>query len=127
MVNNKERRNHRRAKIKLPVVKMAGNGLVNGEIKDLSLGGAFMRCQEPANTKDKFLMVISARGRLISIIGEVVWQEVKKTNNKNMLHGMGVQFRHILSGDRRFLRELIATHHNNRLTAWLPRLRKTNR
>jgi c-di-GMP-binding flagellar brake protein YcgR len=127
MVNPKERRNYPRVKIKLPVVKMAGNGLLNGEIRDLSMGGAFIRCQEMLNSKDKFHMVISAKGRLMSIIGEVVWQDVNKINNKTTMRGMGVQFRQVFSGDRRFLREVIASHHSNKLTAWLPRLRKTNR
>jgi hypothetical protein len=63
----------------------------------------------------------------MSIIGEVVWQDVNKINNKNAMGGMGVQFRQVFSGDRRFLREVIASHRSNKLTAWLPRLRKTNR
>lgn len=127
MANRKERRKHPRARIKLPVVKMAGNGLVNGETRDLSMGGAFIRCREMFNTNDEFHMVISARGRLISIIGEVVWQEIKEINDKSTMRGMGVRFRNIVSGDRWFLRELITSHHANKLTAWLPRLPKTNR
>jgi len=127
MVNPKERRNHPRIKIKLPVVKMAGNGLVNGEIQDLSLGGAFIRCSEMVNSKEKFHMVISAKGRLMSIIGEVVWEDVNEINNKTTLRGMGVRFRQIFSGDRRFLREVIASHHRNKLIAWLPRILRTNR
>jgi c-di-GMP-binding flagellar brake protein YcgR len=127
MVNHKERRNYPRIKIKLPVVKMAGNGLVNGEIQDLSLGGAFIRCSEMVSTKEKFHMVISAKVRLMSIIGEVVWQDVDKINSKTTLRGIGVRFRQIFSGDRWFLGEVIASHHSNKLTAWLPRLRRTNR
>ena len=127
MDNRKERRNYPRAKVKLPVVKMAGNGLVNGEIQDLSLGGAFIRCQEMVNTQEKFHMVISAKGRLMSIIGEVVWEDVNKINNKTRLRGIGVRFRQIFSGDRRFLREVIGSHHSKRLTSWLPRILRTNR
>jgi len=127
MVNPKERRNYPRAKIKLPVVKMAGNGLVNGEIQDISLGGAFIRCQEMVNTKEKFHMVISAKGRLMSIIGEVVREDVNEINKKNTLRGVGVRFRQIFSGDRRFLREVIASYHGKRLTSWLPRILRTNR
>lgn len=127
MANPKERRNYPRVKIKLPVVKMAGNDLISGEIRDLSIGGAFIRCQAILNSKEKFHMVISAQGRLISIIGEVVWQDIKKINNNTTTHGMGVQFRQIFSEDRRFLREVIASHHSNKLTAWLPRVLRNNR
>ena len=127
MVNPQERRNYPRVKIKLPVVKMAGDGLLSGEIRDLSMGGAFIRCREAFDTKEKFHMVITAKGRLMSIIGEVVWQDVNKSSNKSTFQGVGVQFHHIFSGDRQFLRELIASHQGNKLTAWLPRLWRTNR
>jgi hypothetical protein len=127
MANSRERRNYPRAKIKLPVVKMAGDGLVNGEIQDLSVGGAFIRCPETANTKDNFHMVISAKGRLMSIIGEVVWQEVNTINAKNIFRGMGVRFKQILNGDRRFLLEVIASHHDNRLASWLLKILRTSR
>ena len=127
MVNARERRNYPRVKIRLPLVKMAENGLVKGEIQDLSLGGAFIRCPELGSTKDEFHMVISTRGRLMSIIGEVVWQEVNKNSHKNTIPGMGVRFKQILNGDRRFLREIIADHYSNKLTSWLPRILRTNR
>jgi c-di-GMP-binding flagellar brake protein YcgR len=127
MVNGKERRNYPRVKIKLPVLKNAGNGLVKGEIRDLSLGGAFIRCPDITNTKAEFQMVISTRGRLMSIIGEVVWQEANKNRHNTTFPGMGVRFEQILNGDRRFLREIIASHYSNRLTAWLPRILRTNR
>ena len=126
MVNDKERRTHPRVKVKLPVVKMAGNGLVKGEIQDLSLGGAFICCPEMANTKDEFHMVISTKGRLMSIIGEVVWLEVNKNKHKKSIPGMGVRFKQILNGDRSFLREIIASHYRNRVTSWLPRIFRTN-
>jgi c-di-GMP-binding flagellar brake protein YcgR len=127
MLNRKERRNYPRAKIKLPVVKMTGNGLVNGEIQDLSLGGAFIRCPEMVNSKEKFHMVISAKGRLMSAIGEVVWKDINRSNKNNTLRGIGVRFRQIFNADRRFLRDVIARHHSRKITAWLPRILRTNR
>jgi len=125
MVNDRERRSHPRVKVKLPVVKIAGNKLVKGEIHDLSLGGAFICCPEMANTKDEFQMVISSRGRLMPIIGEVVWQEFNNRHKKT-IPGMGVRFKQILHGDRSFLREIIASHYSNRVTSWLPRILRTN-
>ena len=127
MINGKERRNYPRVKIKLPVVKMAGNGIVKGEIRDLSLGGAFIRCPDITNTEAEFQMVISARGRLMSIIGEVVWQKANKNRHKTAFPEMGVRFKQIFNGDRRFLQEIIASHCGNRLTAWFPSILRTNR
>ena len=59
MSDPKERRYYPRTKVKLPVVKMVGNDLVDGEIEDLSLGGAFIRCSAMPNGEDNFHMVIT--------------------------------------------------------------------
>lgn len=126
MSNPKERRYYPRTKVKLPVVRMAGNDLVDGEIEDLSLGGAFIRCSVMPNGKDTFHMVISAKGRLISVTGEMVWKDVHKPNNQTRLHGMGVRFNKLLSGDRQFLLDVIAKHHKNKFTAWIPKRRKAH-
>ena len=126
MSNPKERRYYPRTKVKLPVVRMAENDLVDGMIEDLSLGGAFIRCSVMPNGKDNFHMVISAKGRLISLTGEMVWKDVKKLNNQTTFCGMGVRFSQLLVDDRQFLRDVIAKHHRNRFTAWLPRRRKAH-
>jgi hypothetical protein len=126
MSNHKERRYYPRTKIRLPVVRMAGDDLVDGEIEDLSLGGAFIRCGVMPNVMDNFHMVISAKGRLIPITGEMVWSDVHTFNSKTELRGMGIRFRQILTGDRQFLRDVIAKHHKNKLVAWLLRKRKAH-
>ncbi len=121
MSNLNERRYYPRIKVKLPVVRMAGKDLIDAEIEDLSLGGAFIRCSVMPNGKDNFHMVISAEGRLISVTGEIVWKDVQKLNNQTRFRGMGVRFRQLLIGDRQFLRDVIAKHHRNKFLAWLPR------
>ena len=126
MSNPKERRHYPRTKVKLPVVRMAGNDLVDGEIEDLSLGGAFIRCSVMPKGKDNLHMVISAEGRLISVTGEMVWKEVHTLNNQTRFRGMGVRFDKLLSGDRQFLRDVIAKHQKNKFTAWLPKRRKAH-
>ena len=124
MSDPKERRYYPRTKVKLPVVKMVGSDLVDGEIEDLSLGGAFIRCSAMPNGKDTFRMVISAKGRLISLTGEMVWKDVKKSKNQTTFRGMGVRFSQLLIGDRQFLRDVIVKHHRNKFTARLPKRNK---
>ncbi|MCG6946884.1 MAG: PilZ domain-containing protein [Deltaproteobacteria bacterium] len=126
MSNPKERRHYPRTKVKLPVVKVVENDLVDGEIEDLSLGGAFIRCSAMPNSKKNFHMVISVKGRLISLTGEMVWKDVQEFNNQTMFRGMGVRFQQLLIGDRQFLRDVIAKHHKNKFTAWLPKRRKAH-
>jgi hypothetical protein len=105
---------------------MVGDDLVDGEIEDISLGGAFIRCSTMPNGKDSFHMVISAKGRLISLTGEMVWKDVQKFNNQTRFRGMGVRFNQLLSGDRQFLRDVIAKQHKKKFTAWLPKRPKAH-
>ena len=100
---------------------MAAEDLVDGEILDLSLGGAFIRCSATPNVNDEVYIVISAKGRLISVTGEVVWSDVSRFNSKTALGGMGVRFKKILNGDRRFLVDVIDKRQKNILGAWLLR------
>jgi hypothetical protein len=108
MLNPKERRHYPRSNIKLPVVLIAGESLVDGEIQDISLGGAFIRCPAMPNPKDSFHMVITSKGRLISITAEVVWSDGHKFKSKAALSGIGVRFRRLLHDDRRFLVNTVA-------------------
>jgi len=87
---------------------IAGESLVDGEIQDISLGGAFIRCPTMPNPKDSFHMVITSKGRLISIIAEAVWSDGHKFKGKAALSGIGVRFRRLLHGDRRFLANMVA-------------------
>ena len=121
MPDRQERRNYPRTKVKLPVVKKAGDNLVDGEIQDLSLGGAFIWFSAMPKLKEVFQMVISAKGRLISISAEMVWSDVHRTKGEITLAGMGVRFRKILNRDRRFLLDVIAKHQKNIFISWLPR------
>jgi len=116
MFEQQERRQYLRAKVKLPVVMMTGNGLVDGEIQDLSLGGAFIHCLEMPNPTDNFSMVITAEGRLISVTAAVVWTGTQRFSNKNVLGGIGVRFKQIFTGDRRFLKDVIANHYKNKIS-----------
>ena len=108
MFNPKERRHYPRFNIRLPVVLIAGESLVDGEIQDISLGGAFIRCSAMPNPKDSFHMVITSKGRLISIIAEVIWSGGHKFKSKAALSGIGVRFRRLLHDDRRFLANMVA-------------------
>lgn len=121
MSDHQERRNYPRTKVKLPVVKKAGDDLVDGEIQDLSLGGAFIRFSAMPKLKEVFQMVISAKGRLISITAELVWSDLHQSNGKTTFAGMGVRFRKIFNRDRRFLLDMIAKNQKSIFVAWLPR------
>jgi hypothetical protein len=119
MLNPEERRRYPRSNIKLPVVMIAGESLVDGEIQDISLGGAFIRCPTMPNPEDGFHMVITSKGRLISIMAEVVWSDGNKFKSKAALSGIGVRFRRLFYRDRRFIANMVADSSTKSLVARL--------
>jgi hypothetical protein len=126
MFEQHERRKYQRATVKLPVVIMTGDGLVDGEIQDLSLGGAFIHCLEMPNPWDNFSMVITAEGRLISVTAAVVWTGTQRFSNKNVLGGIGVRFKQIFTDDRRFLKDVIANHYKNKISRMIFKKEKSS-
>ena len=116
MFRQQERRQFHRATVKLPVVIMTGNSLIDGEIQDLSTGGAFIHCLEMPIPSDNFSMVITAEGRLVSVTAAVVWTGTQRFSNKNVLGGIGVRFKQIFTDDRRFLKDVIANHYKNKIS-----------
>jgi hypothetical protein len=105
-----ENRRHPRAKIKCPVVMSASNTLIDGETRNLSLGGAFIKCTEQPKPGLAFRMAIeAAKGRLFLVSAEVVWSDSYTVKNKIVIRGLGVRFLEILDG-RQFLRNEIKRH-----------------
>ena len=107
---SQENRRHRRVKIKWPVVMTTSNGLADGQTQNVSLGGAFIRCQEKINLEDRFRLVMTTKDRLILVNAEVVWSNGHKSEGKSAYHLMGVRFTNISGNDRTFLSGVISSH-----------------
>lgn len=110
MARRSENRRHARAVIKWPVVTMTPNGLVDGRTENLSLGGAFIRFPEHSNFSHTITMVITAKGRLISLTAELIWVDVRRQGEKSKTSGIGVRFKKIMMNDRQFLHRVINKH-----------------
>ena len=104
MAPEKEERQYRRVKIKWPVVMMTPNGLIDGKAKNISLGGAFIRCSKQPNFNKSFRMVLIAEERFILVNAQVVWPDTGKT----ILRGLGVRFTTFLVNDRPFISRVIS-------------------
>ena len=107
---SQENRRHRRVKIKWPVVMTTSGGLADGQTQNVSLGGAFIRCQEKINLEDRFRLVMTTKDRLILVHAEVVWSNGHKSEGKSAYHEIGVRFTNISGNDRTFLSGVISTH-----------------
>lgn len=110
MAPKTESRRHPRAEIKWPVVILTPHGLVDGKTENLSLGGALVRFPEHLKVNHNFSMVITAKGRLISVAVEVIWSDTHRHGDKSRFCGIGVRFTKILVSDRQFLNRSISKH-----------------
>jgi len=89
----KQRRKHPRANINWPVSMETSNGTIVAEVKDISLGGAFICCKQPVPLGEVFhLTMTGPDNEPVTATAEVVWSNVNVPNEKVINRGMGVRF-----------------------------------
>ena len=86
------------------------DGLVDGHTQNVSLGGAFIRCQQEPDVEDNFRLVMSTKDRLVLVNAEIVWSNGRKSEGKSAYHEMGVRFTKLSGNDRTFLSGVISNH-----------------
>jgi len=68
-------------------------GNADVQLKDISLGGAFVVCQQPLALKEKLKIVIDVpRHGSLPLNAEVVWSNVNVPDDKIVNRGMGIRF-----------------------------------
>ena len=88
-----EKRNHPRADINWPVSMETSDGTIEGEAKNISLGGAFICCNKPLPLGQVFrLTMIGPDHEPVIATAEVVWSNVSVPEGKVINRGMGVRF-----------------------------------
>jgi Tfp pilus assembly protein PilZ len=72
----------------------SAQGIIMGQIIDISLGGAFICCKKPLNVKENLALQfrISPKSPSLTAKGEVVRTNVHCLDNEIKCHGMGVRF-----------------------------------
>jgi uncharacterized protein (TIGR02266 family) len=89
----KQRRKHPRANINWPVSMETSNGTIVAEVKDISLGGAFICCEQPLPLGEVFYLTMTGPdNEPVTATAEVVWSNVNVPNEKVINRGMGVRF-----------------------------------
>jgi len=88
-----EKRKHPRIEINWPVLMETPDGIVEAEIKNISLGGAFICCKKPLPLEKVFrLTVIGPDNEHVEATAKVVWSNVNVPDEKIVNRGMGVRF-----------------------------------
>jgi len=88
-----EKRKHPRAIVNWPVSMETSVGTMEGKVKDISLGGAFICCEEPLPLGEVFrLTLMGPNSEPVIATAKVVWSNVNVPKEKVVNRGMGVQF-----------------------------------
>ncbi len=89
----KQKRKHPRTNINWPVSMETSHGTIEAEIKNISLGGAFICCQQPMPLGEIFhLTMTGPDNEPVTATAEVAWSNVNVPDEKVINRGMGVRF-----------------------------------
>ena len=91
-MSGKERRMYPRLRVRWAVSIQAADGLRQGEMEDISLGGAFIRCDKPPRPNEKVLLTYKDRSHNIKVLAQVAWTNRESGSIGDKPIGMGVQF-----------------------------------
>ena len=84
---------------------------MSGETKDVSHGGAFIRCREPLKPKEVLEVSISVSLLCprVQVTAEVMWSNFS-TSDDGSPRGMGVRFTNIDGTDQELISALVSDH-----------------
>jgi len=88
-----EKRQHPRMPITVPAIMVTEAGVIEGEIENISLSGAFIRCQEQLESGERLTVIAELpTNPSFSSPAEVVWSRVTGPSEEGTNPGMGVKF-----------------------------------
>lgn len=106
-----EKRKHPRVAVSWPAQMETSEGQIEVQLKDISLGGAFVVCQNPLPLNEQFSLIINASKQgPFALNSEVVWSNVNVPEDKVINRGMGIRFIQNTDADRQRLNQVIMAH-----------------
>ena len=110
MLAQKEKRRAKRNDVRWPVSVESEHGTIQGETRNISLNGVFVRCDEPLRVNEDFRMAIIPPDRqAIGLTGKVVWADMYGIDGEENAFGMGVCLVEIAKEDRKFLQNAVSS------------------
>ena len=88
-----EKRQHPRMPITLPAIIVTAAVVIEGKIENISLSGAFIRCQKQLEPGER--LTVTAKlptNPSFSSHAEVVWSRMPRPEDEETSRGMGVKF-----------------------------------
>jgi len=88
----KERRKHQRIPVRWAVSIEAADGVREGRMEDISLGGAFISCERPPRPNEKVLLTYRDHSSKIEVLARVVRTNHEFERGRDKPTGIGVKF-----------------------------------
>jgi hypothetical protein len=105
---DEERRKHPRKEVSWPMTIMAEHGTVEGEIRNVSVEGLLVFCDEPLRLNETYRMsIVPGKTGAIGVSGRVVQAEAYCMAEDDTAFGIGICFVEISDQDREALREIL--------------------
>ena len=109
-----EKRCRPRIPVDWSVVVQTPQGSIEGEAKDISVGGAFIRYSEEADLNSELRIVLKpSQQKSISLTARKVWASNFNIDGKAVFSGVGVRFTDISPEDREFISSLVSSYLNS--------------
>ncbi|NTV32707.1 MAG: PilZ domain-containing protein [Deltaproteobacteria bacterium] len=109
MLARREKRRSKRSDVRWPVSVESEHGTIQGEIRNISLSGIYVQCNEPLRVNEDFRMAIIPPNRqAIGLTGKVVWADMYGIDEEENAFGMGVCLVQIAEEDQEFLKSAVA-------------------
>jgi hypothetical protein len=106
-MTQEERRKYPRVPVDWSAIVKTNHGSLEGEVKDISVGGACILCpEEPIAGESVSILLNPPEQRSIPVIGEKVWSGFFDIHYGTAF-GMGVQFIHVSPEDRQYIADLV--------------------
>ena len=88
-------------------------GPIEGEVVNVSLGGAFIACLKQPKATEVFRLVITIPhgGRILRATARVARSSIYDPDDEDSLSGMGVRFIEISEDDLQYIREVLGEHY----------------
>ena len=104
-----KKRRYQRAEVSWPCTLESDTGIIKAEIKNISVSGILIACQDPPELDESPKVVIKIPDKR-SLAGkiEVIWSNINDSNKDEMPREFGARFTVISDEDRRLLLELIS-------------------
>jgi Tfp pilus assembly protein PilZ len=103
-----EKRQHPRVAVSWKASAETSDGIIDVQLKDISLGGAFVVCDTPMALKEKFRITIKLSEQdPLELAAEVVWANFNVPADKVVNRGMGIRFIENTEEDRKLLKAAV--------------------